>query len=231
MLGTTILLFMLAFYRVIKFKNKYNINFTLFIKTLVVIVITAQIFMVFWDKYYDVLKKSNVPKPQKEVTQSFDLVRDHPLEWGKITGYGLVAKLQYDEYPMKVLFGFGVGEYEWGNREYFVMARDVSVMSYNNFTNARSSLIHYFAETGLLGILLLFFLYAVIWQYYRNTEFKTIFGKTMKIVSIPIIISSFVLGFIYQGLQFNNSYPIFTFWMLTALAVKFEMLENEPQNT
>jgi O-antigen ligase len=141
-----------------------------------------------------------------------------------------VGKMQYEEYPLKVLFGFGVGEYEWGNREYFVIARDVSAMSFNNFTNARSSLIHYFAEMGLIGILLLFYLYIVIWQYFKNTEFTTILGKTMKIIYAPFILSSFVLGFIYQGLQFNNSYPIFTFWILMALTVKFEMLENEPQN-
>jgi len=230
-LGTTVMLFVLAFYRMIKYKQKYNINLSLLIRTLVIIFVIAQIFIFSWDKYYDTLKKSNVPKPAKIVTQSLDLVKDHPLEWGKITGYGLVGKMQYDEYPLKVLFGFGVGEYEWGNREYFVIARDVSAMSFNNFTNARSSLIHYFAEMGIAGMVLLIYLYVVIWQYFKNTEFKTTLGKTMKIIYAPFILSSFVLGFIYQGLQFNNSYPIFTFWIFMALTIKFEMLENEPQNS
>ncbi len=229
-LGTTVMLFVYGFYRLIKFKQKFNINLGLLVRTLVIILVVVQIFMVSWDKYYDTLKKSNVPKPEKIVAQSFDLVKNNPTEWGKITGFAMVTKLQYEEYPLKVLFGFGIGEYEWGNREYFVLTRDVSAMSFNNFTNARSSLIHYYAELGFFGIALLFFLYIVTWQYFRKTEFKTTLGNTMKIISAPFILSSFVLGFIYQGLQFNNSYPIFTFWILMALAIKFEMLENETQN-
>jgi hypothetical protein len=229
-LGTTIILFVLAFYRLIKLKQKFNINLSLLIRALVIIFVIGQIFIISWDKYYDNLKKSNVPKPAKIVTQSVDLVKNNPLEWGKITGYGMVAKMQYEEYPLKVLFGFGIGEYEWASREYYVIIRDVSLMSFNNFTNARSSLIHYFAEVGILGFVLLIYLYVVTWRYFSNTEFKTTLGKTMQIIHGPFILASFALGFIYQGLQFNNSYPIFTFWILTALTVKFEMMENEPQN-
>jgi hypothetical protein len=229
-LGTTIILFVLAFFRWIKNKQKYNINLSLVIRTFVIILVVGYVFMISWDKYYDSLKKSNVPKPEKIVTKSFDLVKDNPLEWGKVTGFGMVGKLQYEEYPLKVLFGFGVGEYEWSNREYYVLTRDVSIMSFNNFTNPRSSLIHYYAELGVFGFGLLIFLYIVVWQYFKNTEFKTNFGKTMQIIYAPFILASFVLGFIYQGLQFNNSFPIYTFWIFTALAVKFEMLENTPQN-
>jgi hypothetical protein len=230
-LGTTVVLFVLTFYGLIKYKQKYNINLHHFFKILIIIAVTALIFAIAWDKYYDTLKKANVPKPAKVVTKSFDIVKENPLAWGKITGYGMVAKLQYEEYPLKVLFGFGIGEYEWANREYLVITRDVSVMSFNNFTNARSSLIHYYAELGIAGILLLIILYIVVWQYYHKTEFKTTLGKTMKMIYTPFILTSFLLGFIYLGIQFNNSFPIFTFWIFTALTIKLEMLENEPQNT
>jgi hypothetical protein len=229
-LGTTILLFTYAIYRLVKLKDKFDINLGLLFKTLLIIFFTAQIFITAWNNYYVSLEKSNVPKPVKEVTRSLDLIKKDPLAWGKLSGYGMVAKLQKEEYPLKVLFGFGIGEYEWGNREYFVITRDVSAMSFNNFTNMRSSLIHYYAELGVFGMILLFMLYYFVWQYYKQTEFKTTFGKAMKIIYAPFILTSFMLGFLYSGIQFNNSYPIFTFWLFTALVVKFEAMENETKN-
>lgn len=195
------------------------------------ILITIIIFKYSWDLYYKHSFGKNYERMREtKIDFTISEIKKDFFQWGKIKGYAIIADMQLKESPLTLFLGFGYGNYipadssryEYSsNNRYLKANRGISPqIERDNSLNFRSLLIEHFAETGIVGLLFLFFIYYNLWKYYSNLSFKTTIGESLKLSIKPIIIGNFVWAFIYYGAI--NWLSVCIIWILIATIIKYE---------
>ncbi|MCC7303407.1 MAG: hypothetical protein IT233_12275 [Bacteroidia bacterium] len=159
------------------------------------------------DKYYTSI---GTKEDYKElVTKSISGVTQHYKEWGKIVGFVNITEEHLREDPMKILLGYGRGNYRYNGNMGRIEAMDTPVMQYSNFTRSRSSLISSYAQIGICGLISNIFLLILVIRYIKSMKFHTYYGASFLIVFPVIIISTIIFMFLYSGIQFNDIFFVY----------------------
>jgi hypothetical protein len=219
----TIIMFAIFFYYSNKYKYSLKIKTNRIILYFILIIGFGFGLINLWSGYYKTIGTNFNKITEVSYKATFNTVLNNIDKWGKFKGFEYVAEEQYKEHFAKVFLGFGIGQYTWANRMHKIEQKDYYLMKLNNITRSRSSFIKHFAETGITGMILLFIIYFYIWKWLRLTTFATTFGKTIKLIYKPFLITSFIFAFLYGGININ-SFSISAFWIFLALAFKFEKI-------
>ncbi len=205
-MGVMVLMMLYLLYYI----NKHRIKFRLNIRKVLGIAFTAVIMGVVllqaWDFYYKYQNASGGAESRpdlntvykKEVVRSGNLMLDNFSDWGKFQGFRYVLEDFLYEDPLEVIWGYGLQGYTYNGKRSFIENKDTPFMQLNNFTRSRSGLIQYFAQTGLVGMILLF-LSLILWSRY-NIKRKNINEIDLIINSLIKIFLPFTLlcAFIYS---------------------------------
>jgi hypothetical protein len=93
----------------------------------------------------------------------------------------------------------------------------------NSLINNHSTLITIFAETGLLGLILLLLIYINLGINFLKLKFQTAYFKNLKFIFKPFMFGLLIFVFVYGSLAIYSE-VIITIWIFIALALKFEKL-------
>ncbi len=222
-LAVTAVMFLLYFYSLYRFRFKLNIQAKKIIFPIVILLLFVVGFNKLWKQYYEKSEFTTIENVNKLYVGSYHTIFENVLSWGKIAGFFYVADLQAQENPLKILTGFGISEFSFAgkNRLWKVRKQLKPAMQKHNGVNESSGFVRIFAELGLLGLFFVIAIYITLIRFYKKFQFYTLFGKNMQLISWPFLIGSTLFAFTAGTLSII-SLSMVTFWILTALALKFE---------
>lgn len=222
-LAVTAFMFGLYFYNLYKYRILLKIQATKIIFPVLLLATFAYGFNSLWKNYYEKSEFTTIENVNQLYVSSYQTIFENVLSWGKIAGFYYVADLQSQENSLKILTGFGISEFSFAgkNRLWKVRKQLKISMQKHNGVNESSGFIRIFAETGLFGLLIVITIYYSLYRFYKKFKFNTVFGKNMQLICWPFLIGSALFGFTAGTLSII-SLSLVTFWIFTALALKFE---------
>ncbi len=242
-LVATVLLFIIFFSRAMMHSNRLKISINYILSAILIFATFGTVFFFAWKSYYKTLEEQTNIRSFETVgnmySGSYDLITRNFLMWGKISGYYYVSQMQFEENPVKFFIGFGPGEYNYktpDSRGYRIRAKLPRIIQGNNGLNARSGMITHFAETGIIGTLLILSYFVMLFRFYKKLNPLTDMGRNMKIILGPYLSATFIYFIIYMN--GFTSISIYAFWILNAAIIGLEQnaylqkqqvtLENTP---
>jgi hypothetical protein len=200
-LGVTVISFLIMLWRI---RSIYNLNYKNIISALLLV-----LFVVFLTNtiksYYNKNFKKGTVGVNIQLSDSYNAISKNITDWGKIAGFKYIT---YDWFksgePLNLFIGYGSGNFEYSNNSGKIENMDTPLMQMNNITRSRSALIHMYGNYGVLGLLLLFWLFIILWNDLSSRKFTSLIGKGFKISGITILSGSIIFMFLYGGHDYRD---------------------------
>jgi len=180
----------------------------------------------FYNKMYEY---RNMNQTKEMVSSSVKNVFLNVKSWGKIQGFAQVTKLHRSkEGALSILFGLGPHEYteELMYRVNRTLDRRLTRGGFaNNFINNDSSLIWYYAEIGIIGLLGLILLHISMIRMFFSMDNKSEFFLTVSKIIGPFLLGLIIFAFIHPALAIDDL-TLLTIWVLAALKLKLNLDEK-----
>lgn len=137
--------------------------------------------------------------PISRVRSTFEVVSENTTEWGKVAGFVYLTKDFFDSDWALFLVGYGHEQYD-----YFLEDIDPEEMQLNNLTRSKSSIIYFYAQFGVIGLLLLFGLFLMLYRDIRRRRYATLLGASFRKCGTAILITTVVFMFLYPGITIKD---------------------------
>jgi hypothetical protein len=156
------------------------------------------------------------------VTKSSNIVINKWTEWGKIRGFQYVYDDFIEEGNLEVIWGYGLESYKYNGKMGYIERKDTQLMQLNNATRSRSGLITHFAQSGILGFILLFSSIILWYKYNLKNNTSTDVALVLKVLLKIFLFFSFFVSFLY-ALDFSTM-VILCFFAIVAILKNYSRL-------
>jgi hypothetical protein len=162
---------------------------------------------------------------EDEVSSSFDIVMEDPLNWGKIKGPVYVLEDFTKEGMLTFLFGYGPRGYDYNGKMMLIENMDAPKMQLDSFTKSRSGFIAGLARFGTIGAILLFYM---IFKWYKinNSEVIPNDFEPVKKGLLNIFLPFTLITSSLYSVSFSNI-PVIMLSALVGILINYEQNNKE----
>jgi len=213
-LGVTVIMMVCLMYNLYKYSRQFEIKNSKLIGIFSTSLMGGIVFLSLISLYYEYQSKQGGVTTRTDVSAVYDnevkesrnLLIENIGDWGKIKGFNSIYSDFLDDDIIQVFIGYGLQGYNYNGKMSFIESMDIPLMKLNNLTNSRSALITQFAQSGILGflILLISLYYWYKFNMYREpkSRLELAINCFLKIFLIFTFISAFVYSISFISIVF-----------------------------
>ncbi|MDP3150333.1 MAG: hypothetical protein Q8N83_14520 [Ignavibacteria bacterium] len=228
-LAVTVLMFIYLLYYLSRNSSFFKLNMR---KLTLIFVMTSLIILTLyavWDKYYksfDTSERGAGAAKVVEIMQtSGNIVFDNISYWGKIRGFQYIYTDFLEEDYLNLIWGYGLDGYHFNGKMSQIENMDNPIMRLDNSTRSRSGLITNFAQSGIIGFLLLLLTFYSWYKFNVNIKINNKIDVVRKAMVKIFLLFTLLLAFLYS--LSITTVVFITFIALVGILVNYGKLNEQ----
>lgn len=220
-LGVTAFAFMYLLYKLRIFNFLKFRNIVYVVMVFLAFVVMKGLIGSYYDSFLGNRHESGSEYIERYVSKSVDVIFENIEDWGKIAGFEYITKDYLKKDASMLITGYGRANFTYDTNGGRILDMDTSVMQLNNITRSFSSFISIYGSIGLLGLVLVLWLFWFLFTTIKNQIFTTDLGNSFQAAGLAILVGSFVFMFLYNALKYNDL-AFLLFYIVFALVIRVE---------